>query len=101
MSYSVEDVREIISKMDIVESTETPGLLKQAREDIYISNFGDDEFTKHFVANLPNFYLYLKKIVNGKSEDVLEDAKEFLNHFESMAKEQLSTSDFVNLLKKE
>lgn len=98
MVRTTEDVREIISKMDIVESVERPGHIKQAGKDIHYGDLENDEFVKCLFRNAPYFYSYLRQIVNSKSPEVIEDAKSFLFQFENIAKESIEGSLLVNLL---
>ena len=98
MSKTIEDVREVISKLDIVESLDRPGHIKQSGKDIHFGDLVDDEFVKYLFRNAPYFYSYLRQIVNSKSEAIMEDAKGFLFQFENVAKEGLDNSPLVALL---
>lgn len=99
MTNTTEDVREIISKMDIVESLDRPGHIKQAGKDIHYGDLVDDEFVKVLFRNAPYFYTYLRQIINNpQAMDIIDDAKSFLFQFENIAKENLEGSELVNLL---
>lgn len=98
MVKTIEDVREIISKMDIVESLDRPGHIKQAGKDIHYGDLTNDEFVKFLFRNAPYFYSYLRQIVNSKSEAIIDDAKSFLFQFENIAKENLEGSQLISLL---
>ena len=98
MVKTTEDVREVISKMDIVESLERPGHIKQAGKDIHYGDLADDEFVKFLFRNSPYLYTYLRQIINHQSDDIIDEARSFLFQFENIAKENLENSQLVSLL---
>lgn len=100
MSRTVENVREIISKLDIVEEIGQLGNMKQSGKSIPLANLpAGDEFLKYFFRSAPAMYMYLKQITTGKvSEDVIDDARSFIFQFENLAKENLEGSKLLELL---
>lgn len=95
-------IENIMKKLILVQNINNAGMLKVQGEDI---NFArpQDEFARYLIAEIPNFYWAIKKLTTmGKIDkdyqnDLVEDARAYLEHFESLAEVFLEESNCKTL----
>lgn len=99
---SIEDVKKIVSKLDLVAPMGDDLKLKQAGEDGYRFGRANDSFSWLLIQRLPELYIHFNKLLNGlNSPEVVHDCKTFFEEFNNQLKEELEYSPFRKLLDKE
>ena len=94
----MSDTQKVIEKLNLVQNINNSGMLKVSGEPI---NFAApvDEFSRYVIAEIPNLYRFAKVLSNLKSldnnlkNDLAEDAKAYIEHFEQMGDYYLKESD--------
>lgn len=102
MSKSIEDVKKVISKMDLVTPAGRDFHLKQAGTKSCDFAIAADNFCTILVQNLPALYVHLNKMLNCQGNyDIIFDSKLFFEDLNNQLKEELENSKFSELLLEE
>lgn len=98
---TVEDLKQIMSKLSFVSPLGQDSELKQAGETgPYVGNIPDN-FINLLVQKTPELYVHFNKLLNGKDNpEVLLDCKMFFDDLNILLKEELPNSEFSKLLTK-
>ena len=102
MSKSIEDVKKVISKMDLVTPAGQDYYFKQAGTKSVIFAAAADNFSAVLIQNLPALYVHLNKMLNCQGNyEILFDSKLFFEDLNNQLNEELENSKFSELLLEE
>lgn len=102
MSKSIEDVKKVVSKMDLVTPAGREFHFKQAGTKSCTFAIAADNFCAILIQNLPELYVHLNKMLNCQGNyDIIFDSKLFFEDLNNQLKEELENSKFSELILEE
>ncbi|MBP5470111.1 MAG: hypothetical protein J6Z11_12800 [Candidatus Riflebacteria bacterium] len=91
------NTQKVIEKLELVQNINNAGMLKVSGEAIDFAA-PVDEFARYLISEIPNLFRYVKIMSNMKLLDnetkngLAEDAKIYIDHFESLGDQYLKES---------
>ena len=91
-------IEKVMKRLTLVQNISNAGTMKVQGEDIDFAQ-PEDEFARYLIAEIPSFYWAIKKIVSAKelNKELIDDARGYLEHFESLAEVFLEESKCKDL----
>lgn len=100
------NTQKVIEKLELVQNINNAGMMKVSGRDV---NFASpvDEFSRYVISEIPNLYKYVKMMSNMRilteetKKGLAEDAKIYIEHFESVGDSYLNESKCLELAQEE